>query len=198
MLVVVGGHTRNIGKTSVAAGLIRALREHEWIAVKITQYGHAACAHEGDGCGCEAPGEQAYALEEEFEPGRRDSQRFLAAGARRSFWLRTPAGQLGCALPALRKILACGRNSIIESNSVLEFVDPNVYLVVVDFTSEDFKPSSLRHLHRADGLVVIDRGISQPLWRHVASGLWDQKPQFLVRPPRYASAEVADFVRQRI
>ena len=37
-IVVVGGHTRNIGKTSVVAGLISALREFNWTALKITQY----------------------------------------------------------------------------------------------------------------------------------------------------------------
>ena len=29
-LIVVGGHSRNVGKTSVVAGLIAALRGHEW------------------------------------------------------------------------------------------------------------------------------------------------------------------------
>ena len=33
MLVVVGGHSRNVGKTSVAAGLIAATRELGWTAL---------------------------------------------------------------------------------------------------------------------------------------------------------------------
>ena len=53
MLVVVGGHSRNIGKTSVVAGLIRKLRDHKWTAVKITQYGHGVCSKNGEDCGCE-------------------------------------------------------------------------------------------------------------------------------------------------
>ena len=40
MLIVVGGHTRNIGKTSVVAGLIQALPQFDWTAMKITQFGH--------------------------------------------------------------------------------------------------------------------------------------------------------------
>jgi molybdopterin-guanine dinucleotide biosynthesis protein len=40
MLVVVGGHSRNLGKTSLVAGLIRKFRERNWTALKITQYGH--------------------------------------------------------------------------------------------------------------------------------------------------------------
>ena len=38
-LIVVGGHSRSVGKTSVVAGLIAALPEFGWTAVKITQYG---------------------------------------------------------------------------------------------------------------------------------------------------------------
>ena len=44
MLVVVGGHSRNIGKTSVVAGLIRRLKHLNWTALKITQYGNGVCA----------------------------------------------------------------------------------------------------------------------------------------------------------
>ena len=54
MLVVVGGHSRNIGKTSVTAGLIRKLRDRQWTALKITQYGNSICAKDACGqCGCE-------------------------------------------------------------------------------------------------------------------------------------------------
>jgi hypothetical protein len=42
--VVVGGHSRNIGKTSVMAGLIRALPEYHWTAFKITQSRERDCS----------------------------------------------------------------------------------------------------------------------------------------------------------
>jgi hypothetical protein len=198
MLVVVGGHSRNIGKTSVAAGLIRRLRDRQWTAVKITQYGHGACADEGKACGCEAEPNHPFALSEEYEPGPTDSGRFLAAGALRSFWLRVPAGELGRAAGTLRKILDSTENVIVESNSVLELVQPDVFLMVLDFSSQDFKGSSLRFMDRADAFVVIDRGINAPLWEDIARGLWDRKPQFLVKPPRYVTAAVSDFVKSML
>ena len=46
-LVVVGGHSRNIGETSVAAGLIAALPRYNWTAMKITQHGHGICSAAG-------------------------------------------------------------------------------------------------------------------------------------------------------
>ncbi len=47
-IVVVGGHSRNVGKTSVVAGLIAALPEFQFAAMKITQYGHGICAADGN------------------------------------------------------------------------------------------------------------------------------------------------------
>jgi len=195
MLVVVGGHSRNIGKTSVVAGLIRRLRGRKWIALKITQYGHGVCSNEGASCEC-APGESEhpFALSEEYEPGKTDTGRYLAAGAERSFWLRTPAGELPKAAEMVRKILAQGENVIVESNSILEVVQPDLFLMLLDFGCDDFKASSLRFMDRADAFLVVDRGINAPLWEGIAQGIWDGKPQFLIKPPRYVTAEVAAFV----
>ena len=198
MLVVVGGHSRNIGKTSVVAGLIRKLRDRKWTAVKITQFGHGVCSSHGKACGCETELEHPFALSEEYEPSRTDSGRFLAAVAARSFWLRTPMGQLAPAKSALDKIIGAGGNVILESNSVLELLSPDVFLMVLDFSCQDFKPSSLRFMDRADAFIVIDRGINVPLWEDVAHELWDHKPRFLVKPPVYVTAEVSDFLRSRL
>jgi hypothetical protein len=199
MLVVVGGHSRNIGKTSLVAGLIRRLRDRRWVALKITQFGNGVCEHHAGtaSCGCEPESGEPFALSEEYEPGNTDSGRFLAAGAERSFWLRTPSGELPRAADTVRKILRQSENVIVESNSVIELVQPDVFLMLLDFSCEDFKPSSLRFMDRADAFVVVDRGINAPLWAGVAQGLWDEKPQFLVNPPKYASPEVVEFVKSR-
>ena len=198
MLVVVGGHSRNIGKTSVVAGIIERLPWRNWTAMKITQYGHGVCAHNGKCCDCAAGLDHPYALSEEEEPNRNDSGRFLAAGAQRAYWLRTAAGQIGCALPAFRRIAASSENLIVESNSLLQFVDPDLYVVVLDFSREDFKASTLRFMNRADAFVIVDSGFNLPLWKDVSRGLWDNKPHFAARPPRYVSSPLARFVDQRL
>jgi hypothetical protein len=196
MLLVVGGHSRNIGKTSVVAGIIRRLRSWKWTAVKITQFGHGVCSHAGEACGCETEPEHPFALSEEYEPSKTDSGRFLAAGAERSFWLRTPMGELVRAKTTLDKILGQSENVIVESNSVLELVQPDLFLMVLDFSVQDFKPSSLRYMDRAGAFLVIDRGINAPLWEDIARGLWDTKPRFLIKPPAYVTKEVCTFVEQ--
>jgi hypothetical protein len=200
MLIVVGGHTRNIGKTSLVVGLIRKLRDRHWTALKITQYGNEVCASHNAtaACGCQPVGGEEFELSEEYEPGGTDSGRFLAAGAERSFWLRVPAGELPRAAGMVRKILTQGTNVIVESNSVLELVTPDVFLILLDFARDDFKASSLRQMDRADAFVVIDRGINAPLWDAVSRGMWDAKPRFLVKPPRYVTAEILEFVKSRM
>jgi hypothetical protein len=70
--------------------------------------------------------------------------------------------------------------------------------VVMDFAKEDFKASSLRFLDRADAIIVIDSGINVPMWEEVSRGLWDNKKQFVVKPPYYVTMDVAEFVRMRI
>jgi hypothetical protein len=157
-LLVVGGHTRNIGKTALVVDLLRAFPEAAWTAVKITQYGHGLCTREGEPCGC-APDEHTFALDEEQDSrSGTDTSRFLAAGAAHALWLRTKQGRLAEALPLLRQALerhaGAEGNVILESNTLLQFLRPQLYIVVLDPTREDFKDSARLHLDRANAVVI--------------------------------------------
>jgi hypothetical protein len=198
MLVVVGGHARNIGKTSVVAGIIQALPQWNWTAMKITQFGHGVCSVSGTGCDCCLAPEHPYAIAREQRPSRSDTGRFLAAGARRAFWVRTATGQLRNALPAIGEVQAASENLIIESNSIVEFLAPHLYLVVLDFAQADFKASSRRFLSRADACVVIERDQREPLWEGIARDTWEGIPRFPVRPPQYVTPALAAFVDARL
>ena len=85
--------------------------------------------------------------------GRADSCRFLAAGATRSLWLRARQGQLAEAGPRLTRDLAKDDWVIFESNSVLKFLEPSLYLGALDHLQTDSKPSALGFLDRADALA---------------------------------------------
>lgn len=198
-LVVVGGHSRSIGKTSVVAGLISALSEFDWTAVKITQFGHGICSKHGEPCDC-APSDldHAFAISQEFDrSGRSDTSRFLVAGARQALWMRTPLGMLAEAMPDLRQRLAGASNVIIESNSVMQFVRPDVYLSVIDPAIADFKSSARLFLDRADALILHANG-AQPNWHDVSLKPAAGKPIFEIAPPAYCTPEIASFVRNRI
>ena len=196
-VVVVGGHTRNIGKTSVVAGLISAMPERRWTAVKITQFGHGVCAANGDPCGCEAADHTIAISEERESNSGSDSSRYLAAGADKSFWVRTRQGQLAEAMPRVRKLIANAENIIIESNSVLRFLRPTISLSVLDPTVSDFKPSALRYLDRVD--AVLTPAVAPPLaWQGVSGKLVLGKPHFHFTAPNYCTAELVEFVAQRL
>src|SRR6266478_8540382 len=117
-ILVIGGHTRSVGKTSVVAGIIAALPGFHWTAVKITQYGHGVCSANGAPCDC-ATADHTWAISEEKDRGGdSDTSRFLLAGAARSLWVRTERGRLAEAMPVLRARIEGAGNVIVESNSV--------------------------------------------------------------------------------
>ena len=196
MLLVVGGHSRNIGKTSVVEGLIRRFRQKKWTALKITQYGHGVCA--GEACGCETEPEHPFALSEEYVAGPTDSGRFLAAGAERSLWLRTPMGELARAQSTLAKIVHSSANLIVEIESCVGAVGSGRVLDGSGFFVCGFQAVEPAVHGPADAFVVIDRGMNVPLWEAVARGVWDRKPRLVVEPPSYVTAAVSEFVRSRL
>lgn len=187
-VIVVGGHTRSIGKTQLVCDVIAAFPQVHWIAGKITQYGHGVCAQNGDNCDC-APTEHVCAInwETQSDSGT-DSARFLAAGARKSFWLRTKQGFLAEGLPLLRSALQEDGSDadqeplplIVESNSLLQFLKPSLYFAVLDPSKEDFKDSARAALGRADALVL--RGapdalpVATPAWTKLPAGLLKERP----------------------
>lgn len=194
-LVVVGGHSRSVGKTSVVTGLIAALPEMRWTAVKITQYGHGICSADGAPCDCATDNHSWAITEERDSSGQSDSSRFLVAGAQSSLWVRTRQGMLAEAMPVLREKF-CG-NVIVESNSVMKFVRPDIYLSVLDFSNADFKRSALEFLDRATA-VVLHAEEGTPLWDGVSLKLIEGKPVFRIQPPNYVTPELVDFVREKL
>jgi hypothetical protein len=197
-LVVIGGHSRNIGKTSVVAGLIAAMPERHWTAVKITQYGHGVCSVNGESCGCAVDEHTMTISEEHDRSGESDTSRFLVAGAARALWVRTKQGYLAEAMPELRKRLAGAGNVIMESNSVLRFLRPDVYLTVLDYNTADFKNSARDYLDQADAIILHTSQSPAPQWENVSLKLVQNKPIFRIAPPRYVTPEIVAFVKQAL
>ena len=198
-IVVIGGHSRSVGKTSVVAGLISALPDLRWTAVKITQYGHGVCSANGEACDC-ATADHSWAVSEEKDrSGESDTSRFLVAGAAHSWWVRTQQGKLAEVMPRIRTILAGTENVIIESNSILRFLKPDLYLTVLDPATADFKSSAQQFLDRADAVLLHASPDSpNPTWERVSLKPVIDRPTFAIRPPQYVTSEVVDFVRTRL
>jgi hypothetical protein len=198
-IVVVGGHSRNIGKSSVVAGLIARLPQLHWTAFKITQYGHGFCTADGQPCDCQTDDHTLAVSEERSRTSGTDTARFLAAGAERSIWVRTRQGMLTRAMPRIRKELEQAENAILESNSILQFLQPDLYLTVLDAGTADFKDSARLFLDRADAVLIRATGRDLvPRWNGVSLKLIEGKPQFAIAPPDYMTEDVVQFVVSKL
>jgi len=196
-IVVIGGHSRSVGKTSVVAGLIAALPEFNWTALKITQYGHGICSANGEPCDCVTDDHTRAITEELDRSGETDTSRFLVAGAKRSLWVLTRQGMLAEAMPDIRRKISGAENVIMESNSVIRFLRPDLYLTVLDAENADFKDSAREFLDRADA-VILHRNGAAPKWNSVSLKPVTGRPFFYIEPPPYVTSEIVEFVQGRI
>ena len=102
-------------------------------------------------------------------------------------------------MPRIRKILATTQNAIIESNSILRFMKPDLYLTVLDPQTADFKASAQTFLDRADAVLLHSvENSKNPAWEHVSLKPVIDRPMFAIQPPNYVTPEVIEFVRARL
>jgi hypothetical protein len=123
----------------------------------------------------------------------------VGAGAERVYWLQAEAGCLGEAMPHLRKIIAAASDVdvIIESTGIVQWLTPDLYLLVLDFGVEEFKPSAQRSLHQADAFL-LHREREKPLWQGISPQTLPARPMLSMRPPQYVTPEIVEFVRRRL
>jgi hypothetical protein len=192
--VVVGGHSRNIGKTQTACDILASTADLGWTAVKMTRFGHGRCAVDGKPCECAVDDPvHPYLIAEELDrEGPEDTSRMLRAGARRALWLRAPQTQLGLAMPALEERIAGDSHVLFESNSGLDFFKPDIYVAVLDYRVEDFKDSARRRLELADVFVLADQE-GEPPWPWFDRGLLKRK-----RVVELGDPTLGDWLRNRL
>lgn len=192
-VLVVGGQARKVGKTAVVSGVIRGLKSLAWTAVKVTPHLH------GRGADASGLAQRPFVLMEERDPyGHGDTCRFLVAGARRALLLSVEPGRLGEAVPSLREALAGAEYVIVESNRILDFLKPTLYLAVLSSARHDLKPSARRFLRQADAVVLVasDDGAREP--EVISSAGFRHKPVFQVSAPHYLHRDLCAFIRRRL
>jgi hypothetical protein len=130
-LILVGGHSRGVGKTQFIERWIRARVGEPWVAVKVSAHRHAAA-------GVDVP------LAEETLTASMDTQtgRYLSAGATRAFLLRATDASLARAAAFIDALLAQGANVIVESNRLVRHLRPHSVFFLVRPGVDDWKASS--------------------------------------------------------
>lgn len=169
-VIVVGGSGRGVGKTSLVCGLIAALPEFAFSAVKITNHDHGQQDLVWEDPACE---ELAWRKPIGTGTGK-DTARYLAAGARRALLVAASDDSFAARLGEVWAKLGWGANVIFESIRVAEFLKPDLCLGVEAGGEESpVKLSFLPFLRRADALVTravadsaaLEPGVAKPLFR---------------------------------
>ncbi|MDP1568621.1 MAG: hypothetical protein Q8L86_01345 [Vicinamibacterales bacterium] len=166
-LIIVGGHCRGVGKTTVIEHLLRRSPHEAWVAVKISAHRHT-------------PGPAGRLLVEEDDGRRPDRQtgRYLAAGARRAWLCHAADAVMPMAAQFVAGLRASGMNVIVESNRLVQHAGATTAIFVLSPPLEDWKPSSAALVAAADAFVIgpcAQRGTDH--WP-VADGHIDGRPLF--------------------
>jgi hypothetical protein len=182
--IVVGGHSRNVGKTSIVSAIIAAWPRYAWTAVKMSSHWH-----EDNGI---------TAGKEEDRNSRTDTGRFLAAGATRSFWIRFREGRMEEALPRLAPVLNSNPYVIIESNGIVRYIRPSLYLMVHRCDVVDYKKSARETIGCVDAIVALNPMRAAPGWEGITPDLLAGIPVFPVPDPSVLPQDLIEFIRLRL
>jgi hypothetical protein len=177
-IIVVGGSNRGVGKTALVCGLIAALTEFRWTAIKISTHDH---------------GKPKPVWEETAAGTETDTARYLAAGAERALLATAEGDELGAIVRELMDTQGLGAHLIFESNQVLNYLRPDVCLAVhggLDHARR--KPSFGDVVRRADAMVAHSDA-DRMLGGDAAS-----KPIFHLATLEKISAEMLDWVRLKL
>ena len=148
-LIMVGGQTKNVGKTTLICNIIAAFPRVRWTAVKITNHLHAP-----QHCEMVETGDGWTIWKQNSTKDHSDTARFLTSGANRGLLVQSRESCLKEACASLQSELASASTVIVESASAAEFLDPTLLLVLLDPAQSDFKQSARQQFERADAFIV--------------------------------------------
>lgn len=160
--IVIGGQHRKIGKTALVTAILQDFPQLHWQALKFTSHRH-------DPPGCElVVRENGFSVWQQNEAAvspsatsgvslqshPTDTARYLAAGAAAAFLVHYETGALGPACHWLRTRIPNSHPVIVEATSAAEFLVPDLFLMILDPNSEDFKSSASHLFSRVDVCVL--------------------------------------------
>lgn len=159
-MLMIGSSGSNVGKTELACALLRRFGgRRRIVGIKVTAITsrEQSCPRGGQGCGVCSSMEGEYRITEEADRGSgKDTEKLLAAGADKVYWLRVMRAHLQEGLAAL--LNAIGRDAIVicESNSLRQVVEPSLFLMVESTAGKPWKQSAEQVKRLADRIVRSD------------------------------------------
>jgi hypothetical protein len=147
-LIMIGGSSKNSGKTTLIRKLIEHFADLKIIAVKAELYDD-----EGDFQRHypEYKDKDFFAIRERKAVDK-DSGRFLSSGADQAWFLAAHTTGEEKLLTHLQTICETGQAVILESNILRKFIQPKYYVMIVN-PEKPIKDSAQQFMHLADPIL---------------------------------------------
>jgi hypothetical protein len=177
-MLMIGSAGRKAGKTLLACQVIsRFCPEQEIIGIKVTTVrdNEDHYHHHGESDGNVSSFQGPFSLTRETErSGTKDTQRLLASGAKRVFWLTVRQPYLQDGLTALLSEIGGRAVSVCESNGLRLVAEPDLFLMVRERNAEADRPSTQAVRTFVDWEVAFDGMAFDIDWRRLglAEGRW--------------------------
>ena len=141
-IIGIGGAHSSAGKTTYASLLLRAFKG--WGAVKCTKTGLYSSLTDNHTI---------------ISQKDKDTRRFLDAGAERVFWVQSPPSELEEVLSMAVERLSDLRGIIVEGNSAIEFLRPDIIIFIFGSDPAKIKGTAKSVFEKAD-IVIAGEEIS--------------------------------------
>ncbi len=156
-MIMIGGATRNVGKTSLTGKILKKLSAENYIiGLKIkTLYTGDHFFHGKDRH--PLADNEKYRIIEEFDnTTAEDTAKMLLAGAKRVFRIKVKSEFIADAIQELNAKIQETPLFICESNSLRTVVKPGVFLMIKHQDGRAMKPSAKRLQQFADRIILTD------------------------------------------
>lgn len=156
--LIIGAYSRNAGKTTFSCDMIRRY-PGLLTALKVTiiKENSSGCSRGGEGCGVCTSLKKPFEITEETDKSlQKDTARLLKAGASRVIWLRVRENALQQGLSALLEELEPGQPVLCESNSLVSYINPGLFLLLKARGEERKKDSARLVEDRANLIIETD------------------------------------------
>lgn len=153
-LLVIGGSSRNVGKTSLAEHLIHRYAASGVTGLKVTsirpgdEQFHGTHAH--------SPSSEFTIFREVNTSGPKDTTRMLNAGAEAVFYIQVPDTQLERAFRTFITEYYTGGPIICESRSLRKVVKPGLFVLLKNAADTRIKPDFSKYEALADWLILLN------------------------------------------
>jgi molybdopterin-guanine dinucleotide biosynthesis protein len=148
-IIGIGGAHSSIGKTTLASALIRYLSSGRACnlfnktprigAIKFTRENIFVSITDDESILCQKG---------------KDTARLVEAGSEKTLWIKSSAEDIGEALPLAMEQMSGLDTIVIEGNSAIECVKPDILIFIDSAAGEETKPSAERLLGIADILIA--------------------------------------------